>query len=65
MALVKFEAVNTTPAIAGFAVQPANNSVAIALETSTDLTTWSPAPNGTYGKTNLARFFRMNLSVSP
>jgi hypothetical protein len=65
MCLVKLEAVNATPDIRGFAVQPAKSSATIALETSTNLTNWTPATNGTYSATNSARFFRMNLSVQP
>jgi len=65
MCLVMLEPVNTTPALVGFAVQPAKNSATIALETSTNLMTWTPATNGTYGATNSARFFRMNFSVQP
>lgn len=65
MCLVKLEAVNATPDIRGFAVQPAKSSATIALETSTNLTIWTPATNGNYSATNSARFFRMNLSVQP
>ena len=65
MCLVMLESVNATPDLRGFAVQPAKSSAAIALETSTNLTNWTPATNGTYSATNSARFFRMNLSVQP
>jgi hypothetical protein len=65
MCLIKLEAVNATPDIRGFAVQPAKSSATIALETSTNLTSWTPASNGIYSATNSARFFRMNLSVQP
>jgi hypothetical protein len=65
MCLVKLESVNATPDLRGFAVQPAKSSATIALETSTNLTNWAPATNGTYSATNSARFFRMNLSVQP
>jgi hypothetical protein len=63
--LAEFDAVNTSPAIQGFAVQPANSSAQIGLETSTDLKSWQTTTNGIYGLTNYARFFRMNLTVTP
>jgi hypothetical protein len=61
--LIELDAVNTTPAISGFAVQPSNAGASIALETSTNLTTWTAATNGVYDKDSSARFFRMDMSV--
>jgi hypothetical protein len=63
--IAEFDAVNTTPAIQGFGVQPANSVAQISLETSTDLKTWQTTTNGNYGLTNAARFFRMDMSISP
>ena len=61
--LAEFDAVNTTPELAGFAVQPNGKPASITLETSTNLTTWATATNGTYPATNRAQFYRMNFNV--
>ena len=64
MCLIKLEPVNSTPMLNGFAVQAPNNSATINLETSTNLSIWTTATNGTYEATNQARFFRMNMTFS-
>ena len=61
--LAQFDVVNTTPELAGFAVQPNGKTASIKLETSTNLTTWITATNGTYPATNRAQFYRMNFNV--
>jgi len=62
-ALAEFDAVNTTPELAGFAVQPNGKTASINLESSINLTTWVIATNGTYPATNSAQFYRMNFNV--
>jgi hypothetical protein len=62
-ALAEFDPVNTTPQLAGFAVQPNGKTASITLESSTNLTTWTTATNGTYPATNRAQFYRMNFNV--
>lgn len=56
-------AVNVTPAVTGFAVQPSNIGASVTLESSTNLVTWSSATNGVYDKSTSSRFFRLNLQV--
>jgi hypothetical protein len=62
--LLKFEAVNATPAISGFAVQPPSQTASISLQTSTNLTTWTTITNAVYPATNSARFFRMDMTLT-
>ena len=52
--------VNVSPAPIGV-VQPLSQTVTVALQSSTDLTSWSTATNGVYGGTDSYRFFRVNL----
>lgn len=46
-------------------VPPGSNSVAVAMEQSTNLRDWSPATNGIYGGSDIARFFRIKLQPAP
>jgi len=62
--LAELDVVNVQPST-GFAVQPAASGATIALETSTNLTTWDTATNGNYDGTQAARFFRLNLQMNP
>jgi len=61
--LGKFETVNTTPALAGYGVQPNGKTATVSLETSADLQTWQTATNGTYPATNAAAFYRLKMDV--
>jgi hypothetical protein len=61
----EFDVVNTAPALTGFAVQPNGQGASIQLQTSTDLTTWCAATNGTYDASAAARFYRMAFQVTP
>jgi hypothetical protein len=62
--LVRFDTVNTTPALSGFGVVPNGKTSTIALQSSTNLITWTSATNGTYAATNTAKFYRMALTVN-
>jgi hypothetical protein len=42
-------------------VEPNQGTVAISLESSTNLLNWATATNGIYGTTNEARFFRIRM----
>lgn len=44
---------------------PGTNQVAVTLETSTNLLSWTAATNGIYGSPDTARFFRIHLSTPP
>jgi len=59
----KLETVNITPALTGYGVQPNGKTATVQLQTSTDLTTWTTATNGTYAATNSAAFYRMKLEI--
>jgi len=62
--LLEFDTVNTTPSLQGYAVQPNGKTATIQLQTSSDLTNWQPATNGTYPATNSAAFYRMSLQMN-
>lgn len=59
----QFTQVNVTPALQGYAVQPNGKTATVQLQTSTDLTTWQTATNGTYPATNQAAFYRLKMEV--
>jgi hypothetical protein len=54
----------TTP-VGNTVIQPAGYPINIALESSTNLTTWGVATNGAYPSSESHRFFRMNLQIVP
>ncbi|HEY4414515.1 MAG TPA: hypothetical protein VGO57_02395 [Verrucomicrobiae bacterium] len=62
--LASFTPVNTTPDLSGYGVQPNGRVATVALETSTNLTTWQATTNGTYAATNRAAFYRLKLEVN-
>ncbi|SRR6266511_3038135 len=61
--LMQYDVVNTTLPAQGVIVQPAGAGATIALQSSTNLTTWAPATNGTYSAASQNRFFRMSLTL--
>jgi hypothetical protein len=62
--LTQFDTVNTTPFLQGYAVQPNGHTASVALEASTNLTTWTATTNGTYAATNKAQFYRLSMTVN-
>jgi hypothetical protein len=61
-AMATFEIVpETFPPNQTLIVPPGTNQVAITLETSTNLATWSTATNGIYGAPDAVRFFRIRM----
>lgn len=58
---VKIETVNTTPP--PNVVSPAGTTATLAVETSTNLTTWQTITNAAFPKSETHRFFRTKLIV--
>jgi hypothetical protein len=63
-AVIKFETVNTTPSLQGYGVQPNGKAATVEMQTSSDLTTWTTATNGTYPATNSAAFYRLKMQIN-
>ena len=61
--LVQLDTVNTAASPGGTMIQPAGFASTLALQTSTNLTTWTTLTNTIWGKTNTSRFFRMSQSI--
>jgi len=61
--LVELQPVNTAVNPGGTMIQPTGFTTSLALQTSTNLTTWSTLTNTIWGKTNTARFFRMSQTI--
>ena len=57
---VQYQTVNTAPSSVGV-LQVPNKTVAVALQSSSNLSTWTTATNGIYGGTDQYRFFRVSL----
>src|SRR6185295_5042312 len=61
--LLQFDSANTSPIPGGGIVEPAGFNGTVALQASTNLTTWTTLTNATFGSTNVNRFFRMQLTL--
>lgn len=61
--MVQYETVNLSTYQSSF-VQPAGAAATITLQSSTNLTTWTTATNGSYPPSDNNRFFRMALTVN-
>ena len=44
---------------------PNTNNVSVMMEQSTNLRDWTPATNGLYGGSDIARFFRIKMGHAP
>ena len=57
---MQYTTVNTAPSSVGV-LQVPNRTVAVTLQSSSNLTTWTTATNGNYGASDQYRFFRVSM----